>query len=476
MTRVLSVASECAPLVKTGGLADVVGALPAALAPEGVEMRVLLPGYPAVLDALAREGTVLEEWDLFGGPGKLVAATAAGLDLLVIEAPHLYDRTGSIYLGADGHDWPDNPERFAGLCWMAARVAAEGVGGWRPDVIHCHDWQAGLVPEYLRTLGARDRTGSVLTVHNIAFHGLAPPSRITSLKLDPARFTSEGYEFWGRISALKAGLMGADRLSTVSPTYADELLRPEFGMGLDGVMRARRDDLTGILNGIDEAVWNPATDTTITPYSEPEGKAANKAALRQEFGLPEAQGPLCVVVSRLTSQKGLDLLIEALPALLSSGGQLALLGSGEGWMEDAFRAAAANGHVGLRIGYDEALSHRMMAGGDAILVPSRFEPCGLTQMYGLRYGTIPVVALTGGLADTVINASPAALAAGVATGIQFHPLSADTLRGALVHLCRLHADREVWTRMQANAMAQPVGWQSSAKAYARLFEDVTRRA
>jgi starch synthase len=429
------------------------------------------------MDALAGNGVVMEEWDFFGGHARLISATAAGLDLLVVEAPHLYDRSGSIYLGADGHDWSDNPERFAGLCWMAARVAADGAGDWRPDVIHCHDWQAGLVPEYLRTQGARERTGTVLTIHNMAFHGLAPPSRITSLRLDPARFTPEGYEFWGRISALKAGLVGADRLTTVSPTYAEELLRPEFGMGLDGVMRARHDDLVGILNGIDESTWNPATDPAITPYTDAAGKAPNKAALRQELGLPDSEGPLCVVVSRLTSQKGLDLLVEALPTLLSHGGQLALLGSGEGWMEEAFRnAAAQGGQVGLRIGYDEALSHRMMAGGDAILVPSRFEPCGLTQMYGLRYGTIPVVALTGGLADTVINASPAALAAGVATGIQFHPVTADALRGALVHLCNLYADREVWTRMQANAMAQPVGWQSSAKAYARLFQDVTRRA
>ncbi|WP_210527845.1 glycogen synthase GlgA [Rubellimicrobium arenae] len=472
MIQVLSVASECAPLVKTGGLADVVGALPGALAPEGVDMRILLPGYPQVMKALARDAVVMEEWDLFGGHANLIAATAAGLNLLVIDAPHLYDRLGSIYLGADGHDWPDNPERFAGLCWMAARIAADGVAGWRPHVIHCHDWQAGLVPEYLRTFDARDRTGTVLTVHNMAFHGLASYGRIGSLRLDPERFNPEGFEFWGRISALKAGLVGADRLTTVSPTYAAELLQPEFGMGLDGVMRARRDVLCGILNGIDEGVWNPMTDPAVTPYADASGKDANKEALRREFGLPDSDGPLCVVVSRLTEQKGLDLLIEALPTLLAHGGQLAVLGSGEGWMEEAFRNASQGGPVGVRIGYDEALSHRMMAGGDAILVPSRFEPCGLTQMYGLRYGTIPVVALTGGLADTVINASPAALAAGVATGLQFHPVTADALRGALVQLCDLYADRDVWTRMQANAMAQPVGWQTSAKAYAKLYRDL----
>jgi starch synthase len=475
--RVLSVASECAPLVKTGGLADVVGALPAALAPQGVHMRVLLPGYPQVMAGIERHGTALEEFDLFGGRAEVIYAGAPGHpDLLVLDAPHLFARAGSIYLGPDGHDWPDNPERYAGLCWMAARIAADGVGGWVPEVLHLHDWQAGLVPEYLRRFQPERRTPTVLTIHNMAFHGFAPYERIGSLRLDPARFSTDGYEAWGRISALKAGLIGADRLTTVSPTYAAELLRPEFGMGFDGLMRTRADDLLGILNGIDEGAWDPAADAHVAPYHDPEGKAAAKAALRAEFGLPEARGPLCVVVSRLTSQKGLDLLIEALPALLSHGGQLAILGSGERWMEDAFRAAAQGGNVGVRIGYDEALAHRLIAGGDAILVPSRFEPCGLTQMYGLRYGAVPVVALTGGLADTVINASPAALAAGVATGLQFHPVTADALRVALVRLCELFADRATWTRMQRNAMAQPVGWDQSAPLYARLFRDLAAAA
>ncbi|NAZ36060.1 glycogen synthase GlgA [Rubellimicrobium sp. CFH 75288] len=471
MMRVLSVASECSPVVKTGGLADVVGALPAALAAEGVEMRVLLPGYPQVLRAVDRTGPVMEEWDLFGGPARVVSAQAAGLDLLVVEAPHLYDRPGSIYLGPDGHDWPDNPERFAGLCWMAARIGREGLGGWQPDVLHCHDWQGALVPEYCpRTPG--ERPGIVLTIHNMAFHGLAPPSRVGSLRLDPWRFHAEGYEYWGQISALKAGLLGADRLTTVSPTYAAELMRPEGGMGLDGVMRRRREVVSGILNGIDEDAWNPATDPAVAaPYDSPEGKAPNKAALRAEMGLADAPGPLCVVVSRLTSQKGLDMLLGVLPALLERGGQLALLGSGEAWMEQAFRDAAGPS-VAVRIGYDEALSHRLLAGGDAILVPSRFEPCGLTQLYGLRYGTIPVVGFTGGLVDTVINASPAALAVGVATGLQFHPVTADALHGALSRLCDLWHDRDVWLRMQRNAMAQPVGWAPSAKAYARLYRDI----
>lgn len=468
--RVLSVTSECAPLVKTGGLADVAGALPGALAQQGVQMRVLLPGYPAVLAALEGAEPVAHWDDLFGGPARLLAGRAAGLELLVIEAGHLYDRPGGPYLAPNGHDWPDNPERFAALSWVAAQVAAHGAGGWRPQLLHGHDWQAGLMTEYLLTTGVQD-VRTVLTIHNIAFHGTTGADRIAALRLDPWRFHSEAYEYWGAVSALKAGLMGADALTTVSPRYAEELMTPEFGMGLDGVMRDRRAVLTGILNGIDTEIWDPGTDALIRPYGAPRGKAQNKAALREEFGLPQAEGPLCVIVSRMTHQKGLDLVLQALPVLLDQGGQLALLGSGEPALEHAFRALAeTHPQVGVRIGYDEALSHRMMAGADAILVPSRFEPCGLTQLYALRYGTLPLVALTGGLADTVINASPAALARGVATGIQFAPVTAEALRNAFATLGRLFRDQKTWTRMQRNAMAQPVGWDQSAEAYARLYE------
>lgn len=471
MIRVLSVASECAPLVKTGGLADVVGALPAALAGHGVQMRTLLPGYPAVMAALKGRTEVERFDDLFGGPARLIAGQAAGLDLLVIDAPHLLAREGNPYLGPDGRDWPDNPERFGALSWVGAHVGAKGAGGWRPQILHGHDWQAGFMTEYLRRMQAGDLR-TVLTIHNIAFNGPADPSRLHSLRLDPARFHSDGFEYWGAISALKAGLIGADRLTTVSPTYAEELMTPEFGLGMDGVMRHRRDALTGILNGIDEAVWSPASDPAIRTYRDIKGKAANKSALRAEMGLPESDGPLCVIVSRMTEQKGLDLVLQALPALLEGGGQLALLGSGDPALQTAFQRAAKDPNVAVQIGYDEALSHRMIAGGDAILVPSRFEPCGLTQLYGLRYGTIPLVGLTGGLADTVINASPAALAQGVATGIQFSPITAEALRNALTRLCALYRDRETWSRMQANAMAQPVGWDQSARAYAAMYAEL----
>lgn len=473
MTKVLSVASECAPLVKTGGLADVAGALPGALAPQGIEMRTLLPGYPQVMRAAANAEVVRSERDLFGGAGRVLSARVAGLDLLVLDAPHLFDRAGSPYLDANGADWPDNPERFAALCWIAADIAETGAAGWMPDIVHCHDWQAGLLPVYLGQRGLA--TPSVLTIHNIAFHGLASPDRMEALRLDPQGFSAEGFEFWGQVSALKAGLRYATRLTTVSPTYARELTTPEFGMGMEGILRAREQDLTGILNGIDLDVWNPATDPEIATYKTPRGKRRARAQLGAELGLPETDGPLCVVVSRLSHQKGLDLLLEALPALLDRGGQLALLGSGDKTLEAAFgKAAAAHPGVAAHIGYDEKLSHRMMAGGDAILVPSRFEPCGLTQLYGLRYGTIPVVAMTGGLADTVINANPMALRSGVATGVQFSPVTSHALAGALIRLTELYRDRDTWSRLQRNAMRQEVGWSASAAEYAALYRSLAR--
>lgn len=471
MTKVLSVTSECVPLVKTGGLADVAGALPGALAGHGVDMRTLLPGYRAVVAQLATREVVAQWDDLFGGFARVLKGALGDQVLYVLEAPHLYDRDGGPYVDRLGRDWPDNPERFAALCSAAALIANEGIEDWFPQVLHLHDWQAGLTPVYLRELGAADRVATLMTVHNIAFQGMAPASLLPRLGLPRSGFHDKGYEFWGSISALKAGLVYADRLSTVSPTYAAELMTPEFGAGMDGVLRERQQDLLGILNGIDEDLWIP-------PYDAPEGKAAHRATLRHELNLPDGwPGPLCVVVSRLTEQKGLDILLQALPALLDRGGQLALLGSGDPAMEAAFRAYAdRHPGVAVRIGYDEALARRLIAGGDAILVPSRFEPCGLTQLYGLRYGTLPLVALTGGLADTVINASPAGLAAGCATGVQFQPVTAQALAHALMRLVSLYQQKPVWTRMMANAMASPVGWSQSATAYAALYAQMVKPA
>ncbi len=471
MTKTLFVVSECAPLIKTGGLADVAGALPGALVDLGVETRLLLPGYRAVLGQVGKTKTVMTLDNLFGGAATLRAVKHGGLDLMILDAPHLYDRDGGIYLDASGRDWDDNPERFAALSYAAAAIAKKGAGKWVPDIVHGHDWQAGFTPEYMHAMGATQPF--VFTIHNIAFHGNTGAERMGRLRLDAGRFNADHFEFWGHISALKAALTGAAKITTVSRTYAEELLTPEFGLGMDGILRHRKDDLIGILNGVDEGVWNPATDPDITRYSTPAGKAANKKALQKTFGLKAAKGPLCVLVSRLTEQKGIDMLLDALPELTGRGGQLALLGSGDPRLEvGLLEAAADNPNVSVKIGYDEALSHQMVAGGDAILVPSRFEPCGLTQLYGLRYGALPLVAMTGGLADTVINASPAALAKNVATGVQFFPVTSQALSSAMVRLCALYAQKTLWKKMQSNAMKHPTGWGASAARYQALYKEL----
>lgn len=471
MGRVLSVASECVPLVKTGGLADVVGALPAALAGQGWEMRVLLPAYKALRGRLKGLRPVLEEPDLWGGTGRVFLTEAEGMAVYLLDAPHLFDREGGPYGGAAG-DHADNAQRFAALSWVGARMAREGVAGWKPDVLHAHDWQAALAPAYLHYDGTGG-VGSVLTIHNIAFQGWAPAAALDDLRLPRAGFHPGALEYYGNLSTLKAGLVTADRITTVSPNYAAELMRPEFGMGLQGVIAARAAVVSGILNGVDEALWSP--ETAAHPYSVTRlsRKAANRAALCAEFGL-EVPGPLAILVSRLTDQKGIDLLPAALPGFVEAGGGLVVLGSGEPALEAALQAlvAAHPGRVAVRIGYDEGLSHRMFAGGDAVLVPSRFEPCGLTQMYGLRFGALPVVSAVGGLADTVINASPAALAAGAATGVVFHPVDALGLTQALARLVALYGDQAIWTSVQKAAMRQPVGWGASAAAYARLYAGV----
>ena len=475
--KVLSVASECVPFVKTGGLADVVGALPGALAPLGVEMRVLIPGYPAMMAALPEDAEAHAFPRLPGGRARLLSGNTAGIEVMVLDAPRLFDRPGNPYLGPDGRDWSDNHLRYGALCRVAARIAGEGIGGWQPEVVHLHDWQAGPSAAYLK-LDGRPAPPSLITIHNIAFQGLFPPEARIPLGLPQSEFHPEGLEYFGQLGFLKAGLVYADRISTVSPTYARELMRPEFGMGLQGVLAARRSQVQGILNGIDLAVWNPEDDPYIAAVfsaGTPGRKVANRVALARRFTLDAGgTGPLFCVVSRLTPQKGMDLLLEVLPRLLARGASLALLGAGDPGLEDAFRKAANDhpGRIGVVIGWDEALSHLMQAGSDAILVPSRFEPCGLTQLYGLRYGALPVVARTGGLADTVIDANEAALQAGVATGFQFSPGSGAPLADAIDRACDAFADRKLWSTMVRRAMRHPVGWEASAEAYARTYSEL----
>ena len=474
--KVLSVASEIFPLVKTGGLGDVAGALPRALASEGVEMRSLVPAYPAIKGKLAGVTVAREYRDLFGGPARVLAGQAEGLDLLAIDAPHLYDRPGNPYVGPDGKDWPDNARRFAALARVGADIGLGAIEAFEPEVVHAHDWQAALAPAYLRFAEGR-RPGSVVTIHNLAFQGHFPISVFRELGLPDRAMTIEGVEYFGGVGYLKAGLQLADVVTTVSPTYAREILTPEFGHPLDGLLRARSRIVHGILNGVDDSVWNPAADRALPQNffaTRVDLRVRNKTALQAKLGLTPGDRPLFAVVSRLSHQKGLDLLLQVLPALIASGAQLAVLGSGERTLETGFAEAAATraGSVVCAFAYDEKLAHLFQGAADFILVPSRFEPCGLTQLCALRYGATPIVSRVGGLADTIIDANEAAMAAGVATGIQFSPLSVEALGYALDRALAVYRDPETMRRMRLNGMRVDVSWRGPAKRYATLYRSI----
>ena len=483
---VLSVAAEIFPLVKTGGLADVVGALPLALAREGVAVVTLIPGYPAVMAALEAPTVVHQFTSLMGGRARLLRGRAGGLDLLVIDAPHLYERTGNPYLQAPGVAWPDNGLRFAALAKVAADIGLGLLDDYRPDVIQAHDWHAGLTPAYLHYAkiksDRRDVPPVVLSIHNLAFQGLFPATLLGKLGLPPEAMGIDGVEYWGDIGFLKAGIQFADQVTTVSPSYAAEITTDEGGMGLGGLLKARAKSLVGILNGIDADVWNPETDPDISArYTAEtlEQRAINKLALQAKFGLrADAEAPLFGILSRLTDQKGVDLLLGALPVLFGEGAQLIVCGQGEPRYEAAFAQAAERypGAMGRFLGYREDLAHLIQAGADAILAPSRFEPCGLTQLCAMRYGAIPVVSRTGGLSDTIIDANTAGIARSAATGVQFAPATQDMLEDAIRRTCALYRDPVSWRRVQLNAMASDSSWRVSAAEYAALFARLAARS
>ncbi|MFN3549384.1 MAG: glycogen synthase GlgA [Mesorhizobium sp.] len=471
--NVLSVASEIYPIVKTGGLADVTGALPGALAAHGVAVRTLVPGYRMVMAALEAEREVARAWhEFYGGPASILVGKAAGLDLFVLDAPHLFDRPGSPY--GDGTDFPDNWRRFAALGRAGAEIAEHGGDGFLPDLVHAHDWQAAMTIAYMRYTNERS-VPTVMTVHNLAFQGQFPASIFPLLGLPDAAMSVDGVEYYGGVGFLKAGLQGASAITTVSPTYAQEIRTPEFGMGLDGLLNARAAELHGIVNGIDTGVWDPSSDALLpATYGTRtlSKRERNRAAMEEHFSLDRDAAPILTVISRLTWQKGMDLLAEVLDRIVAEGAKVAVLGSGDHALEGALLAGAARhrGRVGVVIGYNEPLSHLMQAGGDAILVPSRFEPCGLTQLYGLRYGCVPVVARTGGLADTIVDANEAALSAGVATGFQFAPLTADAFLQAIRRAMRCHREPSVWATIQRQGMKADVSWDRSAARYAQLYD------
>ena len=481
--RLLSVTSELHPLIKTGGLADVAGALPLALADQGVEVRSLLPAYPQVQRALAgvRLRPVHSYKMLFGGPARVLAGQHRGHDLLLLDSPTLFGaRDGGPYADLAGHDWADNWRRFAALSAVAADIAAGALKGWAADVVHAHDWQAALTAAYVHH-GRRPELPVVVTIHNLAFQGRFDAAIFPELGLPANAFALDGVEYYGGVGFLKAGLQYADAITTVSPSYADEIRTPDAGMGLDGLLRARGDAVLGIVNGIDTREWDPMADPSLAaPFSHRAlgARSSNRKALEKRFGLKRSRGPIFAVISRLTWQKGIDLIVDAIDHLVGLGGRLVVLGSGDGAMENALLGAASRhpGAIGVVTGYDEPLAHLIQAGADAILLPSRFEPCGLTQLYGLRYGTIPVAARTGGLADTIIDANDAALNAGCATGLLHQPGSGDALRHAITRAVHLHAVPDLWQAIRRQGMRAGWGWERSSARYAALYTDLVAQA
>jgi starch synthase len=478
--RVLHAAAELFPWVKTGGLGDVIAALPPALAGLGVDVRLVLPGFTALLDSLPLQEVtrVRTPFAIERVRIALAELPESGVRAYLVDHPAFYDRPGSPYADPVGREWPDNHRRFALLGWAAVALAQGADPKWRPDILHAHDWHAGLAPAYLRAAGAP--VPSVFTVHNLAYQGFFPAAGFADLALPPGLFSIDGVEFYGGVSFLKAGLFYADRLTTVSPTYAREIQTPAFGNGLDGLLRSRAGVLSGILNGVDPKIWSPENDALLPRRygidDAAAGKAAAKAVLQRRLGLAvEPEALLFGAVTRLSSQKGLDLLLAALPALIAEGVQLALLGSGDADLEAGFAAAAAAhpGRAGIVVGYDEALSHLVMAGADSVLVPSRFEPCGLTQLYALRYGALPLVRRTGGLADTVVDANAVTLAEGSATGFVFDEETPEALLEAANRAVALYADRASWQRVMQQAMICDFSWGAAARQYKALYTRLT---
>ncbi len=477
---VLFVTSEVAPLIKTGGLADVAGALPAALMHAGVDVRVLVPGYKQVMEGVKSKGRLTSFPALGEMPASQILAgkLPSGVPLMIVDCPRLYDRPGGPYQDASGSNWPDNAVRFGLFSYLGAVLGgAASPIGWRPRIVHCNDWQTGLAPAYLHFMPG-DRARTVMTIHNLAYQGVFPPTTVSRLGLPPSSFAPDGVEYYGNMSFLKAGLHYADHIATVSPNYAREIQQEPLGMGMQGLLAHRAGALTGILNGIDTDAWDPETDPYIQRYYNAvrlPAKQENKHALQQRLGLAaEDRIPLLATIGRFTDQKGLDLLLEIAPDLVRLPAQLAVLGAGDASLQEAFLALArANpGRVAVQIGYDEGLAHQIEAGADIFLMPSRFEPCGLNQMYSQRYGTPPVVHDTGGLHDSVVDCQPVTLADKTATGFMFEPMTGDAFLVAVQRAVAAYYDKKIWRQLQKNGMARDFSWDASAQRYVLLYESL----
>lgn len=476
--KILYASAEAWPLAKTGGLGDVAFGLTKALAAQGHDVRLLLPAYPSALERLEGSGKRLSLPALDGQPSRNQAIIEGRLPnskviVWLLDDPDLFCRVGTPYATANGEPWPDNHRRFYWLSRVAAGLAAGEMLDWQADVLHANDWQTALAPVFLQQHAEAhgERPGTLFSIHNLAYRGIFATPAFTQLGLPEAMWHPNGLEFYGEWAFIKGALTLSDVITTVSPTYAQEIQTPAFGWGLDGLLRARSPDLHGIINGIDTETWDPATDPHLAAnYSAPDSrsKALNRCALAADMALDiDSDTPLLGFIGRLVEQKGVDLILAALPRLLASGARLAILGSGDKVLENALQQAAAEhpGQIGLHIGYDEALAHRLEAGCDIFLMPSRFEPCGLNQLYSLRYGTPPIVNPTGGLRDTVIDIDAAAEGNGFCTASANATALATTLERALDYW----HDPQAWQEIQARGMAADYSWQRSARAYLDLY-------
>lgn len=479
MQRLLFVASEAFPLVKTGGLADVAGSLPEMLRQQGMDVRLLLPAYAEVLANLGGSVTRVAELPVDGYTVGILECCLPGTQLVtwLVDHPIFSERVGNPYLTAEGTDWPDNAERFLLLSRVAAAISTRDTPlDWRPDILHCNDWHTGPAIALAHQEQVRPRT--VFTIHNLAHMGIFDRATFDRLGLPQSLWQERGMEFYNQCSFMKAGLVFADHITTVSPTYAREICFAPGGMGLEGLLSQRQDSLTGILNGIDTRVWNPATDEFLAQCYTADSlelKVVNKTALQRELGLPvQSDRPLLGMVGRLTEQKGLELLLPVLEELMAMPAQVVILGRGDPGYEQRLKAQAVArpDAMAVVLDYDEGLAHRIEAGADIFLMPSLFEPCGLNQLYSLRYGTPPLVRAVGGLADTVLDANEGNLATGEATGFVFQEPTATALVQAVQRAVDLWHDAGSWQRLQRQAMSKDFSWRSSAVEYQELYSSL----
>ncbi|WP_152206597.1 glycogen synthase GlgA [Marinobacter changyiensis] len=479
MIPVLFVTSELYPLVKTGGLADVSSSLPEALCGLGYDVQVLLPGYPDALAAARKAGSRRKAQFRIGQYEVSLWQTrvpGTAFTLWLVDCPLLFDRPGNPYQNEEGQDWWDNAHRFELFGRVGAMMAMGEAGlSWTPDLVHCNDWQTGLIPVFMAPVSRRP--GIIFTIHNLAYHGVFPHQTFQDLGLPESLWRWDQLEFHGQLSFIKGGLVFSDRITTVSPGYAREIQTPEFGHGLDGLLRSRQEALTGILNGIDVRVWNPQEDPELTFHyrrNHLKNKARCKVSLQQELCLDVSDGPLLSFIGRLVEQKGVDWLISVMPELLERHCQFVLLGSGEARYEAPLKQLAQQwpGQMSLTLGYDEGLAHRITAGSDIFLMPSRFEPCGLNQMYSLRYGTVPVVHAVGGLSDTVHDPQDADTS--VANGFRFSEANEQSLLAAINRALESYSNRQSWRRLQDNGMAADYSWQQRAQSYDDLYQAILK--